>query len=245
MILGVDASHYQGEVDWPAVAAAGAEFAWLKATQGTDFVDPRFAANAAGASAAGLKVGAYHFAQMAGPFDDELVHFAETVAGIPAGMLSLPAALDVERRQGLDSFDGPAGAQLWVSAWLDSQHQDTGIEPVLYTDPYVLDSYLLHLRGRPLWLAHWTGHPEAPPLDPAQGSIKIWQFTSKKSIGGKKFDMSRIVDSAWWASIGAAPHPPPAREAGSAARLPAHPAAAARTAAEALNQLADSLEEAE
>ncbi|MCW5953083.1 MAG: lysozyme, partial [Propionibacteriaceae bacterium] len=60
-VWGVDVSRYQGEIDWPVLAAQGIEFAFIKATEGSSYVDPRFAANLEGASAAGLRAGAYHF----------------------------------------------------------------------------------------------------------------------------------------------------------------------------------------
>ncbi|HKN97283.1 MAG TPA: GH25 family lysozyme, partial [Pseudonocardiaceae bacterium] len=59
---GLDVSHHQGTVNWRAVAAEGATFAYLKATEGTTFVDGQFSRNAAGSRAAGLFRGAYHFA---------------------------------------------------------------------------------------------------------------------------------------------------------------------------------------
>ena len=42
---GIDVSAHQGEVDWEAVASDGIGFAYLKATEGGDFVDRRFADN--------------------------------------------------------------------------------------------------------------------------------------------------------------------------------------------------------
>ena len=39
MIPGIDVSHYQGEIDWQKVKAAGIRFAYLKATQGASFID--------------------------------------------------------------------------------------------------------------------------------------------------------------------------------------------------------------
>ena len=60
-LAGIDVSHFQGEVDWGAVAAAGVRFAFIKATEGLDDVDPRFAQNWQGSRAAGLLRGAYHF----------------------------------------------------------------------------------------------------------------------------------------------------------------------------------------
>ena len=60
-VRGVDVSRYQGDIDWPVLAGQGIDFAFIKATEGSTLVDPRFAANLDGATAAGLRVGAYHF----------------------------------------------------------------------------------------------------------------------------------------------------------------------------------------
>lgn len=60
-VRGVDVSRYQGEVDWPVLAGQGIDFAFIKATEGSSYVDPHFALNLKGATDAGLRVGAYHF----------------------------------------------------------------------------------------------------------------------------------------------------------------------------------------
>ena len=60
-IHGIDVSHHQQTIRWPSVRSDGARFAYIKAPEGGDFVDPRFAQNWTGALAAGLRVGAYHF----------------------------------------------------------------------------------------------------------------------------------------------------------------------------------------
>ena len=60
-VRGVDVSHHQGEIDWPRLSGENNSFAFIKATEGGDFVDPRFAANWSAAGRAALRVGAYHF----------------------------------------------------------------------------------------------------------------------------------------------------------------------------------------
>src|SRR3546814_10959451 len=57
---GIDVSHHQGAIDWARVAADGVEFAYLKATEGGGFSNPRFVSNASAAEAAGIGVGASH-----------------------------------------------------------------------------------------------------------------------------------------------------------------------------------------
>ena len=60
-VHGIDVSHHQGKIDWPAVAVDGVGFAFIKATEGGDFVDPRFAENWKASAKAGIPRGAYHF----------------------------------------------------------------------------------------------------------------------------------------------------------------------------------------
>ena len=48
VLEGIDVSHWQGTINWPKVAAAGKKFAIIKATEGTNYVDPHYATNRAG-----------------------------------------------------------------------------------------------------------------------------------------------------------------------------------------------------
>src|SRR5690349_19698694 len=63
-ITGIDVSHWQGTINWTSVANAGYKFAFMKATQDTNYTDPTFATNIANATAAGLIVGPYHFCSL-------------------------------------------------------------------------------------------------------------------------------------------------------------------------------------
>src|SRR3954468_69457 len=67
--LGIDVSHWQGQIGWLQVGAAGYDFAFAKATEGTTYTDPTYGTNRAGAGAAGIKFGAYHFARPAAGSD--------------------------------------------------------------------------------------------------------------------------------------------------------------------------------
>ena len=58
----VDCSGYTGLPDWGAVAKAGVEAVVVEATRGNDGANTLFRAQVEGARAAGLLVGAYHFA---------------------------------------------------------------------------------------------------------------------------------------------------------------------------------------
>jgi GH25 family lysozyme M1 (1,4-beta-N-acetylmuramidase) len=91
-IFGVDVSHHQGHVDWPAARRAGVAFGICKASEGISFTDYQCAANLYGMRAAGVQRGAYHFLR-AGSGAGQARHFL-SVVGDPDGVL---LALDVER----------------------------------------------------------------------------------------------------------------------------------------------------
>src|SRR4051812_1535161 len=59
--LGIDVSHWDGTINWTSVRAAGKEFAFQKATEGTTYTDPTFTTNMNGGKNAGVLMGAYHF----------------------------------------------------------------------------------------------------------------------------------------------------------------------------------------
>jgi GH25 family lysozyme M1 (1,4-beta-N-acetylmuramidase) len=185
---GIDVSHWQGVIDWPTVRSAGKHFAFLKASEDDDFVDDTYAWNRAEAKAAGLKVGAYHFARpetAAGDAIAEADHFLAT-AGPVSG--ELRPVLDLEVTGGLSD------PQLheWVKAYLGRIYERTGVRGVIYVSPNfwennMLDSTWFASNGYDvLWIAHWT--TAAGPSVPAGGwgshGWTFWQYTSDGRVPG-------------------------------------------------------------
>src|ERR1700759_3034082 len=58
---GMDVSYYETSVDWVAAHQAGIDFAFIRVTDGVQFIDPKFPGYWAGAKAAGVIRGAYQF----------------------------------------------------------------------------------------------------------------------------------------------------------------------------------------
>ena len=91
--LGIDVSSHQGLIDWRHVRHNGITFAYVKATEGSDFVDDHFLVNWIGAAAAGLDRGAYHFFTLCASGEAQATNFLRTV---PTGSTALPPAIDLE-----------------------------------------------------------------------------------------------------------------------------------------------------
>jgi len=63
-INGLDVYSGNGTINWTSVKNGGYDFAFVKATEGVNAFDSAFTTNMSGAHAAGLFVGAYHFAHV-------------------------------------------------------------------------------------------------------------------------------------------------------------------------------------
>jgi len=62
-VNGLDVYSGNGTINWTSVKNGGYDFAFVKATEGVNAFDSAFTTNMSGAHAAGLFVGAYHFAK--------------------------------------------------------------------------------------------------------------------------------------------------------------------------------------
>jgi len=175
-VRGIDASHHQGPIDWPAVAGNGIAFAYLKATEGTGFVDPRFATHRREALDSGVRVGGYHYFQLCSPGAEQAAHFAE-VLGEP-GRGELPPAVDLELAGSCAT--PPAREQLLaeVRAFLETLEARTGRRTVVYLYPELEDRYgFAAVLDRRQWVRRLG---DAPPARPWW----IWQRSQTGSVAG-------------------------------------------------------------
>lgn len=92
-VRGVDVASYQGEIDWEILSKQGIQFAFIKATEGSTFVDAYFEKNYANAIRTDLRIGAYHFFSFDSAGSAQAENFIKTVS-IYDDML--PPVVDVE-----------------------------------------------------------------------------------------------------------------------------------------------------
>jgi lysozyme len=160
----------------------------MKASEDTDYVDPTYTTNRAGAMAAGMYVGAYHFAQpnaTVGSATAQADHFVDTA--LPASGDLLPV-LDLERSGGLSQ----AVLTAWVREFLERVYQRIGVRGVIYCSPnfwktYMGDTGWFASNGYGiLWVAHWTAAsaPTVPGGNWGGKSWTFWQYTSDGAVPG-------------------------------------------------------------
>jgi lysozyme len=179
-VHGIDVSTWQGQIDWRAARAAGVNFAYLKATEGGDRVDPAFRQNWAAARAAGVPRGAYHFFYHCRPAIEQARWF---LSHVPRDSLALPPVLDMEWNAHSPTCPGrrPA-AQVRAEAriFLDAIAQ--GRRPILYTTvDFYADNQLWRLQGVDFWLRSTAKHPS--DSFPGQHWL-IWQYSATGQVPG-------------------------------------------------------------
>jgi lysozyme len=166
--LAFDISHFQPDVDFRAAYAGGLRAVFHKATEGINYVDPRYASARTQAAAAGLLWGAYHF----GTGDDALAqaeHFL--CVAKPDGNTLL--VLDLERNP-----QGPSMTIEQARTFASHLQQVTGKWPGLYSGSYIRDN-LGNVKDPVLsncwfWLAEYGPVPHVPPT---WGQWSFWQHT--------------------------------------------------------------------
>ena len=185
-LAGVDVSSYQGVIDWPAVKAAGADFAMVRVGfrgygTGALVEDEAFSRNAGEAAAAGLTVGAYFYSQAV--TEAEAAEEARFVTDrLRNTDVSGPIAYDLEFYTADQArTDGLTGEQATRNALAFCQViRQAGYEPAVYMNLHWAGSMygMEELADLPVWLASYG---PAPSLD---RGITLWQYSESGTVDG-------------------------------------------------------------
>jgi lysozyme len=192
-VHGIDVSKWQAEIDWAAVRAAGTRFAFIKATEGGDHEDERFLRNWAGAKAAGIPVGAYHFVFWCRPAHEQAHWF---VQHIPRDPDALPPVLDLEWNGHSRTCPRKVPREVALEkarVMLRELEAHTGKVPIIYTD---ITFHKEVLEGErefdryPFWLRSVAARPEERYV---ARPWAFWQYTTTGRIPGIRGDVDRNV----------------------------------------------------
>jgi GH25 family lysozyme M1 (1,4-beta-N-acetylmuramidase) len=205
-VQGIDVSHYQGRIDWPAAYRKGARFVYIKATEATGYTDPNFGVNYTGSYQAGLIRGAYHFAlPNVSSGKAQADFFVAHGGGWSADGKTLPPMLDIEynpyvKEDGTDTCYGLSQRQMvdWIKGFSDEVHARAGRWPSIYTNTRWWHTCTGDLAGfsttNPLIIARYGSSPGPMPFD--WDFQTIWQYGSSGPLPGDQDyfngDMSQL-----------------------------------------------------
>jgi lysozyme len=187
-VQGMDVARYQGNIDFRTAYASGTRFAYMKSTEGKDYIDPYFAQNWAGARAAGMARGAYHFMTWCSTAAEQARWF---VRNVPADQDALPPVLDLEwnHNSSCKNKFGRADILEKVRVMLDAMERHTGKLPIIYTD---MNFHRDILEGEHFDNAFWLRSTAAEPHQRyTNRRWMMWQWTQTGTVNGVRTEVDR------------------------------------------------------
>ena len=188
-VYGIDVSRHQGVWKWENIALyadkkgdvyssaahAGSEyqpafFVIMKATEGSDMVDPSYAENVAQAQEGHMIKGAYHFMTTLSDIETQVENFIKN-AVVEKG--DFPPVLDIETPHKKVAEIGEENIRKMALKWLKAVENHYGVKPVIYTNDLFRKKYLStpEFKEYDFWLARYS------KKGPESGEWLLWQFT--------------------------------------------------------------------
>jgi lysozyme len=188
----VDVSHWNGTIDWPAVAASRIALVLIKASEGGGNVDPLYMRNRKGAVAAGLLVVPYHFVDAGVAGRAQAAHFIK-VSGIGAGdaaMLDWETPVPVDAVLEIGNAVAEAIGRGPITYY--GRAQLTKPDPTLSRWPLMLPEYPQGNRSGD-YTSLVAAPPKLPPGRPAARPYDFHQYTKAGIVPGITGNVDRSV----------------------------------------------------
>ncbi len=179
-VRGVDLSNHQAQVDMQQLAAQNIKFVYMKATEGSTYVDNYFAANWQNAKDAGLARGAYHFFSFDSTGEEQAKNFIDTVGDSLVGDLFPVIDVELHGKYGLNP---PTKSDVVreVKAMSDTLEAQYGIKPIIYAQR---DLYDLYLKGDFNENPRWVRSIYFPASWENGDNWLIWQYKDQGELAG-------------------------------------------------------------
>lgn len=177
-VRGIDISSHNGNMNLYEAAKDGVEFAFIKASEGSDFKDKSFRRNYYKARNAGIKTGAYHFFRFDKGGIEQGKNLLEAIDNIE---LDLGIAIDVENTGNATGVGKETIIQnlAEMAEFLNMN----GYRPIVYTNKEGLEEYIVpSLPGSPLWICSFNEIP-------INGEWLFWQFDHHGQVKGINGDV--------------------------------------------------------
>ncbi|HKJ17740.1 MAG TPA: GH25 family lysozyme [Xanthomonadales bacterium] len=167
VLMGVDVSHHSGDVDWAGVRELGYAFAYVKASEGVDLMDPRFKEHWQALRVLDFPHGAYHFYVTEDDPVQQARFFASHLREHPG---SLRPVVDVE----ILGHNTTGDMTETLIRFLQVFEAETGIRPMIYTAPNFWDRYFRpEFAGYKLWMSEFE--VDQPRVPFGWQSWTLWQ----------------------------------------------------------------------
>ncbi len=190
---GVDVASYQS-TDLSAYSKAGASFAIVKLTEGTDYVNPKAQAQVTSSRANHMYTHAYHFARFGSSVSQAKKEVAYFIKEAKEQSISQKRMLWLDWESGSGNVvAGPKASNTAAILAFMEEIKAAGWRPGLYSGASLMRSAIDTAQvtkkyGTCLWVASYPTMSEVSTADftdfPSMDGVAIWQFTSNwKGLG--------------------------------------------------------------
>lgn len=186
-VRGIDVSSYQGKIDWDLLSKQNIRFAFIKATEGSTFVDPYYKTNFSNAIKTDLRIGSYHFFS----YDSSGLTQAENFISIVAKTDDiLPPVVDVEFYG--DKEKNPPdkdNVRIELTNFIQAIETYYGKNPIIYATE---KSYKLYIAGSFPDCDIWIRNVISKPKLSDNRKWTLWQYTNRERLDGYHGDEKYI-----------------------------------------------------
>ena len=177
---GIDVSHYQGIIDWDAIAdETNIKYVYIKASEGASHRDSLYMRNTIEAHKRGIAVGSYHYFHPNVAVEEQYKNFMSVVN---QGVQDLIPVIDIEERawkpskQICDSLD--KFSEMVEAHW--------GVKPIIYTHQRFYNTLLQRsFDDHILWIARYGAYRFKPsPSLEDDRECTIWQYSNRGVVEG-------------------------------------------------------------
>jgi lysozyme len=171
----VDASH--GDIAWNVAGATGVDFAYIRATNGAEERDTRFAGNMQGARDSGIRYGAVHEYDLCRLATDQATMFVTTV---PREENILPPAVRLAYENDCKDRPGRALVLSELNTFLNQIEGHSGKPAIIIVSPDFEEEYRISSGiSRTFWL-----EGNFFPPDYATKPWVMWRASDMRRVSG-------------------------------------------------------------
>lgn len=166
-VYGVDISNHNGNIDWKKLKDSKISFAFIKATEGSSFVDSSFNINWQEAGKNSIFRGAYHFMSFETSGEKQANNFIKTV---PKSNSDMPPVIDLELYgQFINSPPTEDEIHNILKPLIANLKSHYGKNPIIYVNNQMYDYVIKGKYDNKIWLANQSSTPNL-------SDGKEWEF---------------------------------------------------------------------
>ncbi len=183
-----DSGYTRSTVNWSNEWAKGSRFAYVKATEGNNFIDRSRTSHLAGAKKVGMLHGAYHFAlPNQSSATSQADHFVRNGGRWTGDGKTLPPLLDIENNPyGANCYGlSPSAMVTWIKTFSNRVLSQTGRLPMIYTNYYWWQECTGNSKSFTNQPLHIAAYGASNPWKPGGWAVySMWQFSSTGPFAG-------------------------------------------------------------